>query len=170
MNTKALEGENEIIERMQELERRVQRRSANKATRRGAWVIARKARENAKAIDDPNTPENIAKNITVQSASRLGRREGGAAMRVGVRGGAAKYASTRENVRRGRVGKAYATGGSKTNPGGDTYYWRFLEFGTSRVSAKPFMRPAIAQSAQDAFNETASVLDAEITKELESIK
>ncbi|HEL8386180.1 TPA: hypothetical protein U0D20_004949, partial [Escherichia coli] len=27
--------------------------------------------------------------------------------------------------------------------GGDTWYWRFLEFGTEHVAARPFMRPAM---------------------------
>ncbi|HEL8103645.1 TPA: hypothetical protein U0A68_004974, partial [Escherichia coli] len=35
------------------------------------------------------------------------------------------------------------TGAGKGNPGGDTWYWRFLEFGTEHVAARPFMRPAM---------------------------
>lgn len=72
--------------------------------------------------------------------------------RVGVLGGARQYATTRENVRRGRAGQFYSTGGDTGNPGGDTFHWRFLEFGTERAAAKPFMRPAIGQAGQQAVN------------------
>jgi HK97 gp10 family phage protein len=51
---------------------------------------------------------------------------------VRVRGG--KYANTRANRRKGRVGQESAIG--------DAYYWRFLEFGTSKAAARPFIRPA----------------------------
>jgi HK97 gp10 family phage protein len=30
------------------------------------------------------------------------------------------------------------------------FYWRFIEFGTSRMAAKPFMRPAFDSSKQTA--------------------
>lgn len=30
----------------------------------------------------------------------------------------------------------------KKNAEGDAFYWRFVEFGTSKVAAQPFMRPA----------------------------
>ena len=46
-----------------------------------------------------------------------------------------KYADTANNRRLKRVGKTYQTRGL-------AYYWRFLEFGTSKLSAKPFLRPA----------------------------
>nr|WP_236589068.1 HK97-gp10 family putative phage morphogenesis protein [Ramlibacter aurantiacus] len=51
---------------------------------------------------------------------------------VRVRGG--KYANTRANRRKGRVGQESATG--------DAYYWRFLEFGTSKAVARPVIRPS----------------------------
>lgn len=83
-------------------------------------------------MDDAGTDEAIWKNIAVANNARAGRKEGGIVMSVGVRGGAKSYANNAENRRKGRAGKTNATGGSKANPGGDTWYWRFLEFGTSR--------------------------------------
>ena len=64
--------------------------------------------------------------------------------------GSKSYADTTENKRMGRVGKSYKTGGDKDNPGGDTWYWRLIEFGTVKMPAKPFMRPAIAAKEQEA--------------------
>jgi HK97 gp10 family phage protein len=52
-----------------------------------------------------------------------------------VRKGKKKYAKTRFNVRKDRVGKEYQTDG-------DAYYYKFIEFGTSKMAARPFMRPA----------------------------
>jgi len=58
--------------------------------------------------------------------------------------------------RRARNYEAYgelATGKRATeNPGGDTFYWRFLEFGTSSISPRPFMRPALAENTSEATN------------------
>ena len=89
-------------------------------------------------------------------------------MRVGVRGGARSYAATRENVRSGRVGQQYATDGSKDNPGGETFYWRFVELGTSRTAAKPFLRPALnnnVDGVQDGFvTDFKDQLDKEIAR------
>jgi HK97 gp10 family phage protein len=54
---------------------------------------------------------------------------------VGIRGIRRKYANTRENRRRRRVGKAYQADGP-------AFYARFVEFGSSRQKARPFLRPA----------------------------
>jgi HK97 gp10 family phage protein len=32
--------------------------------------------------------------------------------------------------------------------GGDAFHWRFIEFGTSKMAARPFMRPALAENIQ----------------------
>ena len=89
-------------------------------------------------------------------------------MRVGVRGGAMSYANTKENVRKGKIGKKYLTPGDKTNPGGDTWYWRLVEVGTSRSAAKPFLRPALnnnVDGVQDGFvTDFKDQLDKEIAR------
>lgn len=161
-----IDGLDVIIDRMALLSTAVQRRIARRAVRAGANQIARQARLNAKALDDPDTAEAIYKNITVRTAPRLGRRVGGVADRIGVIGGAQKYADTKENRRRGRVGMAFHTDGSKENKGGDTWYWRFIEFGSSLRTATPFMRPAVAQSANAAFNATADTMQRLINDEV----
>lgn len=57
--------------------------------------------------------------------------------RVGVLGGARNYEAYGEF----KTGKS-----ASANPGGDTFYWRFVEFGTERTAAKPFLRPAMEAS------------------------
>ena len=59
---------------------------------------------------------------------------------------------------------------SKTGKGGrdnpnDPYYWRFVEFGTSKMPAKPFLRPAFEQTKEQASSAIISTLREEILKE-----
>ncbi|HDS3786161.1 TPA: hypothetical protein QCJ34_003499 [Enterobacter ludwigii] len=68
---------------------------------------------------------------------------GNLTFRVGVMGGARQYAQTKANIRKGRAGGTYKTAGDKGNPGGDTWYWRMLEFGTEHAAARPIIRPAM---------------------------
>jgi HK97 gp10 family phage protein len=43
--------------------------------------------------------------------------------------------------------------GKRTSIVGDPYYWRFIEFGTSKMAARPFLRPAF-ESQKSAALET----------------
>lgn len=97
-----------------------------KAARRAMNLVRDAARENARAIDDPETKARIYKNIVTQS----GRTYGGydVVMRVGVRGGASRNQHSED-----------ISGLS----GGDTRHWRYIEFGTAHLHATPFMRPAL---------------------------
>ena len=117
------------------------------ALRKAAQVVRDRAREGATRLNDSATPEDIAQNIVERWNGRRFKKTGDLAFRVGVLGGARQYADTSENRRAGRVGESYEVGGDKGNPGGDTYYWRFLEFGTEKTPARPFMRPAMESSA-----------------------
>lgn len=55
---------------------------------------------------------------------------------VGVRNGKKKrYVRSRKNYRLGRAGQSYVTDG-------DAFYWKFIEFGTKKMPARPFIRPA----------------------------
>lgn len=106
------------------------------ALRKAAKIIEVAAKNNAQRIDDPNTPNSIADNITTRWSSRRYKRTGDLGFRVGVRGGAKGAAEA--------VGEI--TGKGKGNPGGDTFYWRFVEFGTVNAPAHPFMRPALSRN------------------------
>lgn len=135
-----LHGLDGVLKRMRSLPDRIQRKVARRAVRKGANLVAADARTGAQAIDDPKTAESIARNIVVQESAKLGRAEGGVAMRVGVLGGARAPARAAGEIK----------GGGKGNPGGDTYYWRFHEFGTSKMQARPFLRPALAGNIEKA--------------------
>jgi hypothetical protein len=100
----------------------------------------------------------------VQFAPYGSKRINGIMMRVGVRGGAKRYKDTKENRGRQRVGRKYATGGDKSNPGGDTWYWRFVEFGVPAhaIREKRPMLNALNQSAQAATDKIVTVLKHEV--------
>lgn len=140
----------DVCDRLRALPADVQLKGARFAGRKAANIIADAARSNAERLDDPTTAESIAKNIDVRFATKTFRRTGNPAFRIGVLGGAQQYANTRANKRKGRVGSAYKTAGDKSNPGGDTWYWRQLEFGNKNAAPKPVLRAAMQQHADTA--------------------
>ena len=72
--------------------------------------------------------------------------KGVAIHRVGVRGKRQKYANTAQNRRLRRVGKTFQqdTRNSKVA--------RFLEFGTAKMSARPFVKPAFERNVSAAID------------------
>lgn len=87
-------------------------------------------------INDPQTAEDISRNIAERWASKHHKRTGDLAFRVGVLGGA-------------RISKSRPKGTEPVGPGGDTRYWAYVEFGTEKTAAQPFMTPALEQNLQE---------------------
>jgi HK97 gp10 family phage protein len=159
-----LTGIEELAGKLESVKQDVRYRGGRAALRKAAQVVRDAARANASRADDPATPESIEKNIVERWNGKVFKSTGDLAFRVGVLGGARQYANTRENVRKRRVGDTYAMAGDKTNPGGDTWYWRHLEFGTSHAPAHPFMRPAIQTSIAAAINAFMSEYDSALDR------
>jgi HK97 gp10 family phage protein len=145
-----LTGLDSLLGKLDAISYETKYKGGRSALRKAAQLVRDKARDNAKRVDDPRSAEDISKNIVERWNGRRFKTTGDLAFRVGVLGGARQYANTKANVRRGRAGQEYITGGDKSNPGGDTYYWRFLEFGTAKMRAQPFMRPALENSLGEA--------------------
>lgn len=97
------------------------RGSASKAMR----IVRDAARANARRIDDPQSAADIAKNIAV--STKVYPRLGEVRSRVGVRGGARPDSSRNPDPK-------------------NTGHWRFIEFGTSEIGARPFMLPALTSN------------------------
>jgi HK97 gp10 family phage protein len=157
-----LKGFDDLLKNLEIMKTEAGLKGARTAGRKAAIVIRDAAIENAKQIDDPQSAEDISKNIVVQFGKAFAN-TGDVTFRVGVMGGAKTYANTKGNVRAGKAGKSYATGGDKSNPGGDTFYWRFIEFGTSKLPARPFMLPAL----RDNIGKATQVFITEYDKILE---
>lgn len=146
-----IKGLEEIIKNLQKLSNKEMKKIMRKATRAGAGEIRKTAKKNAKALDDPKTPENISKNIVTRARRTIDKSE--IKMSVGILGGARQM---------GKYGELKGAG--KGNAGGDTFYWRFLEFGTSKMPAKPLMRNAMMSSQQQAFDKTVEKAKEEFKK------
>lgn len=146
-----VQGLAQLQKRLKELSPKIQKKVARRAVRMGANVIRDAARSNAKRLDDPATSNSIAKNIATQESQRLGKKEGGVVFRVGVKGGS-----------KSKKGKEV---GAKGNAGGDTWYWRLIEFGTVKMRAQPFMRPAMSSNTDKAIQKIQQELKNGLDKE-----
>jgi len=165
-----VEGIEKIVKRLKSLDSKKAKSAMRSSVRVGANEIKKLAVQFVRPSDNPATYENIAKNIIAKTGgARSEKKNGGLVMRIGVMGGAKRYVQNKGNVRKHRVGKKYKTLGSEFNPGGDTYYWRFVEFGTSKNYARPFMRNAAAQGAQPAINAITRDLPKKIDRELAKV-
>lgn len=144
-----------------------QRKAKNAATRssRKAMNIVKKAAViNAKALDDKDSPEKIWKNIVTKPGKTKGVDY--VVMKVGVKGGAKQYGTNADNRRANRIGRTYQTQGDKKNPGGDTWYWRQVEYGSATNNATPFMRPALNNNMAAVQAEFTRAYSEELDKEI----
>lgn len=151
----SINGIEELLAKIKSVKEDVRYKSGRFALRKAANLVRDAARANARLIDDPLTPFEIPRNIAVRWSGKSFKQSGDLKFRVGILGGARKYANTKSNVRKGRAGEQYQTGGSiiGNQPGGDTYYWRFLEFGTSKMPARPFFQRALSENVNQATDE-----------------
>jgi HK97 gp10 family phage protein len=119
----------------------------------------------------------------IRDAARSGAREKTGLLKQAIRIAYNRQESTPSravyhvfvSMRVRKVGAAYAMGGraikklkAKGNQGsvsGAAYYWRFIEFGTTKMSAKPFMRPAFdstgGQAVETIKNKLAELIEKE---------
>ena len=107
-----VEGLHELIATLRKLPANVQKRVLRPAMREAANVVRDAAQANA--LQQFQGEGTLAEAIA-QKSGRGGKSR--VLYRVGVEGGAKKNEAT-------------------------PYYWRFLEFGTVKMPARPFMRPA----------------------------
>lgn len=110
-----------ISKDLQALSKAENRRVLNKATRAGANVVRDEAKKRA-----PRKTGKLKKNIVTLSHKSPG--PNAAVSGVHIRG------------RNPRTGNSDNT--MKADNPNNSFYWRFLEYGTSKMSARPFIRPA----------------------------
>ena len=69
-----------------------------------------------------------------------------------------------------RHGKKYRKQGKKGNLSQDAWYWRFVEFGTVKMSARPFLRPAFEMKKHEAVTAIKTRLAQRIEQAAQELK
>lgn len=138
-----IEGLDQVLAKMRGLAPKLIKKGLRSAGTKSMRIVRDEARRGARALDDPESASNIAKNIITRYDPRGSKREGGAVTKVGVAGGARPKKGTE-----------------------DTGHWRLVEFGKEGVPARPFMRPALANNVEQVTATYVQALDAEIDKAL----
>lgn len=128
------------------------------ALAKAARVIRDQARQNVTAGVSARGNRStglLAKNIIVTRGRKGPMGSEGERYLVRVKPKVAKYANNRRNVRSGRAGKLYLAEGP-------AFYGRFLEYGTSKMPAYPWLRPTVKQKGQEAIKVFTSDLNRRI--------
>ncbi|AIL09782.1 HK97-gp10 family putative phage morphogenesis protein [Stenotrophomonas maltophilia] len=157
-----IDGLDGLLRSLREAPKAIQGRAVQAGMRKGGNVIRDDARRRAPRSSGFMVSQIVTRRANTKSRQRAGVGQGGEYFTVGVKTGRRrKYANTKRNRRRGRVGKVYEEAGW-------AYYWRFKEFGTRKMRAEPFLTPAGEakgpEAAQVIINETWSALDRQLKK------
>jgi HK97 gp10 family phage protein len=163
-NIKGLDG---VLEMLKELPKEVVSKRGGvvrKSLRKGAVIIQKEAKLNVqKIINEPNKDGRptqstgaLIKAISIARGKFLGGTKGERYL-VWIPKDKKKYANTRDNVRKQRVGKTYMAESAQ-------FYGRFLEYGTSKMRKHPWLRPAFDSKKQEATNTVNNSLVSEIEK------
>jgi HK97 gp10 family phage protein len=140
-DTKNLTGFKELADALKQLPQRVARKHLRGSTAKGATVIRKAARDLA-----PVDTGEMRKDIQIKRERTSGDHV--ASYSVYTRGG-----------KRSRLA------GKARNVDKDSFYWKFVEFGTAKMAAQPFMRPAFEANKEAAVDALGEELDKRIQKE-----
>lgn len=145
--TVELKGLDELRRKLRGIPADLEKKGFRSAMRKAANIVRDAAVANANAIDEPETKENIAKNITVKFSPRAYKRNKDIMFRIGVLGGAKESKAA-----------------DPTKKGGNTTHWRYVELGTSKVKSRAFMLPALRESAGKVLDESVTEISLAIDK------
>lgn len=127
--TYKLTGADALSAKFKTLPQELQRQIVVPAAKDAMDIVLKDAIARASRIDDPKTPNDISKNIALTEDKGFFEETGSTKVSVGVR-----------KTKRGQRG-------------GNTFYWWWVELGTSKNRAQPFMRNALGQNQQAVFKE-----------------
>ncbi len=123
-----------LLGKLGEISVDVRRKGGRAALRKAAQLVVQKAKAGAERIDDKATGRSISDNIALRWNGRLFKRTGDLGFRIGVLHG------------------AVLKDGGDLSTNAPTPHWRLIEFGTEKMPAAPFMRPALADSISEVTN------------------
>ncbi len=133
-----MRGVDELVAKLENLKYQTKYKGGRFALRKAAQLVRNAARQGAQSFDDSNTGRKISDNIVERWNSKLYKATGDLSFRVGVMQGAV-LPKPRQPPNQGG--------------GGPTPHWRLKEFGTEKMPAQPFMRPALANNLDSATDE-----------------
>lgn len=145
-STVNIEGLDAVLAAMQNLPASITKNALPYAMRKAAQIWQQEAQRRA-----PVRTGNLKSRIAVRKRKRNAP---GIKLTysVGLLGGAsASYGNTKANRRKGLVGKTYQKQDT-------AFYWRFLEFGTEKMKARPFLRPAFDTTQDQVVKAVATYL------------
>ena len=127
----SITGLDSLLGKLEAITYDVRRKGGRAALRKAAQVVVAKAKEGAERLDDKETGRSIADNIALRWNGKLFKQTGDLGFRIGVLHG------------------AVLKDGGDLGPNSPTPHWRLIEFGTEKMAAAPFMRPALADSISE---------------------
>lgn len=139
-------GLRELGEKLKALPDKLRSRTLRDAVKAGAELVRDAAKAAAPVYTGPVSkghppPGTLKKNIICKHARDPAHDE---TFIVAVRKGKKQtYANSRLNRRMNRAGASY-------RPDEKAFYWRFVEFGTVKMPAHPFLRPAFEANKEAA--------------------
>lgn len=139
VETVRIEGLAELDRALRELPQRIANRGLRTSVYAGAKVIRDEARERApeaaQALGPRQQPPGTLKRSVIMKHIRELSGGGRQTFYVLV-----------------RHGKKYRNQGKRGKLSQDAWYWHFVEFGTRKMSARPFMRPALEARRREAVD------------------
>jgi len=148
-----IEGLRELTKALNDLPDRVAKNGLRAAVYAGAKVIRTEARQRAPVAESPVRPGQPKAGTLRRAIIMKHLREQSGQHRQ-------TFAIT---VRRGRK---YRNQGKKKNSSQDAWYWHFIEFGTVKMAARPFLRPALESKRVQAVTAIKDKLAERIRQEV----
>lgn len=150
MNGKPFEievkGLDELKAALQQMPDRIRKRAVGKALRAAGRVIRDEARARAPVLSEPakNRRPGVLKRAISVRRSKIAARQRMVGVFINVRPLQSVLSSTKSATRKAALGPA-----GSSNPN-DPFYWRFVEFGTRKMRARPFLADAAKKLPQAA--------------------
>ena len=139
-----IHGLRELGEDFKKLKREVQDKLAQKVVKAAAEKVAYEAKNNVAARGLIDTSA-MQKSIIASRLTKVSKNYGVEVWQVGPAKIEKKYVNNIKNRRAGRT--SWDSSKNKTyEVEGPTYYWKFLEYGTVKYNATPFLGPALADN------------------------